>query len=198
MRKLLEKPLFHYTLVLAMVSLVCGFAIGGVNAITQPIIEDNIIRATNEAYMSVLPGYASSNELSIIGDPDSIQGKLEGKNASGETIGYIYKAYGTNRFGSMLIVVGIDQSGIITGAQFITINQTYQVNGTRENLSLYIGSSITDLVPDGDIITGATFSLVLVQILLEDIATAYENTQINLNHSIDFNSSIWQSEVNLG
>ncbi len=195
MRKLLEKPLLHYTLVLAMVSLVCGFAIGGVNWITQPIIEDNIIRATNEAYMSVLPGYVSSNELNINGDPDSIQGKLEGKDASGQTIGSIYKAYGTNRFGSMLVVVGIDNSGVITGAEFITISQTYQVNGTRTNLSLYVGSSITDLIPNGDIITGATFSLVLAQSLLADIATAYANTQINLNHSLDFNSSIWQSEV---
>ncbi|MBU1092908.1 MAG: hypothetical protein KKH01_00450 [Firmicutes bacterium] len=195
MRKLLEKPLFHYTLVLAMVSLVCGFAIGGVNAITQPIIENNVIEATNAAYISVLPGYASSNELSIIGDPASIQNKLEGKDASGQTIGYIYKAYGTNRFGSMLIVVGIDNSGIITGAEFITINQTYQVNGTRTNLSLYIGSSITDLIPNGDIITGATFSLVLAQSLLADIATAYGNTQINLNHSLDIDSSILQSEV---
>lgn len=195
MRKLLEKPLFHYTLVLAMVSLVCGFAIGGVNAITQPIIENNVIEATNAAYISVLPGYASSNELSIIGDPASIQNKLEGKDASGQTIGYIYKAYGTNRFGSMLIVVGIDNSGIITGAEFITINQTYQVNGTRTNLSLYIGSSITDLIPNGDIITGATFSLVLAQSLLADIATAYGNTQINLNHALDIDSSILQSEV---
>jgi len=197
MRKLFEKPLFHYTLVLAMVSLVCGFAIGGVNAITQPIIENNIIEATNEAYRSVLPGYASSSELSISGDPKSIQNKLEVKDASDQKIGYIYKAYGTNRFGSMLIVVGIDNSGIITGAQFITINQTYQVNGTRTNLSLYIGSPITDLIPNGDIITGATFSLVLAQALLADIATAYENTQINLNHSLDFNSSIWQSEVTI-
>lgn len=196
MKKLLEKPLFHYTLVLAIVSLVCGLAIGGINAVTAPVIEQNEIDATNAAYQTVLPGYASSTEVTNQGNPQSIESIVEAKDNSGQTIGYIYIAYGANKFGSIKIVVGIDNSGQITGADFISLKQTYKLNETRTNLSYYVGSSITDLIPSGDIISGATYSLVLVQSLLEDVATAYQNTQLGFTHTIEF-PFFKQSEVTI-
>ncbi len=176
MKNLLKKPLFHYTLVLMMVSLVCGFAIGGVNAITAPIIEDNITESKEIAFNKVLPGLDKYEELDITGDPDSIQSKVIGKNETGQTIGYIYEAYGNNKFGSMRIVVGVNVFGTIVGADFIEIQQTYQVNGTISNLALFIGTAIADLEPSGDVITGATFSYDLVKDLLSDISITHTNT----------------------
>ncbi len=178
MKKLFEKPLFHYTFVLAMVSIVCGFAIGGVNAITEPIIENNILVAKVEAFNRVLPGLDVFEEVSVDGDPETIVSKVIGKNESGQIIGYIYEAYATNKFGYMRIVMSISASGTILGADFIEINQSLNVEGTKTNLALYVGTSIAGLEPSGDLVTGATYSLTTVQNMLADIAVAHEHTVI--------------------
>ncbi|MFH0767345.1 MAG: hypothetical protein V1920_04565, partial [Bacillota bacterium] len=178
MRKLFEKPLFHYTFVLAVVSIICGIAIGGVNAITDPIIENNIVEAKKEAFSRVLPGLDTFDEISVEGDPSTIVSKVIGKNEAGQTIGYIYEAYAANKFGYMRIVVSVSASGTILGADFIEINQTYNILGTKTNLSLYVGTSIESLEPSGDLVSGATFSLITLQSMLADIAVAHANTVV--------------------
>lgn len=180
MKKLFEKPIFHYTFVLTVVAIVCGFAIGGVNAITEPIIENNINQAKEEAYSRVLPGFDidNSDEFGNDGDPESIVSRVIGRNSEGQIIGYIYQAYATNKFGYMRVVVSVSASGTILAADFIEINQSLNVAGTRTNLSLYVGTSITGLEPSGDLVSGATYSLDTLQSMLIDIATAHEHTVI--------------------
>jgi Na+-translocating ferredoxin:NAD+ oxidoreductase RnfG subunit len=152
--------------------------IGGVNAITAPIIEENVRLAKVEAYERVLVGIVTFTELDVQGDPATIVSKVQGKAGNGDVLGYIYEAYTTNKFGYMRLVISVNSSGTILGADFIEINQTYNVLGTKTNLSLYIGSSINDLVPSGDIITGATGSLTALRLLLADVATAHANTVV--------------------
>jgi hypothetical protein len=176
MRKLFEKPLFHYTFVLTVVSICCGLVIGGVNAITAPIIESNIEKAENRAYQAVLPEGVTFDKQDLTGNPSSISSIVIGKDASEEIVGYIYVAYATNKFGYMRIVLGVDASGEIIGADFIELNQTYGLEGTRTNLSLYIGTQLSALTPEGDIVTGATGSLDTVNALLADMAVAHANT----------------------
>jgi hypothetical protein len=175
MKRLFEqKPLFHYTFVLAMVSIACGIVIGGVNAITAPIIEANLLEAKIESFEEVLQGIDSFEDLEVSDDyPNSILSVAKGFNESNEVLGYIYEAYGTNSYGSMTVVVSVDQSGKILGAQFLTIEQTLNVPGTKTNLSLYVGSNISALEPSGDIIGGATGSLSTLEGLLTDVATAH-------------------------
>ncbi len=178
MKKLFESPLFHYTFVLAMVSIVCGLAIGGVNAATAQRIQDNIDNAKIEAYNIVLPELDDFDEVSVEGDPATIISKVIGKNEDGQTIGYIYEAYSSNKFGYMRIVVSVDSSGTILGAYFIEINQSLNVSGTKDNLALYVGASIDELEPSGDLSSGATYSLDTVQAMLADIAVAHANTVV--------------------
>lgn len=176
MKKLFENKLFHYTFVLTMVAIACGLAIGVANAITAPIIEENRIKAQLAAYQEVLPEMDSFEELSVAGDPATIVSKVAARDAENTLIGYIYVVAGTNVHGNMRMVVSISPEGIILGAVFSEINQTLLVNATRENLRQYIGSSISNLVADGDIISGVTDSLDTVKDLLGDIATAHANT----------------------
>ena len=178
MKKLFEKPMFHYTFVLTVVALVCGVLIGSVHAITQPIIDENVRLAKVEAYERVLEGIDSFTELSIEQDPATIISKVEGKDSSNAVLGYIYEAYTTNKFGYMRLVISIDASGTILGADFIEINQTYNVEGTKTNLSLYVGTKIADMAPSGDLIAGATGSLTSLKALLSDVATAHANTVV--------------------
>jgi hypothetical protein len=178
MKKLFEKkPMIYYTFVLAVVSIACGIVIGGVNALTAPVIADNLLAAKVEAFEAVLEGIDSFEEIESTDDyPGTIQSVNKGFDASKNTLGYIYEAYNTNKFGDMTIVVSVGLNGKVLGATFVAIEQSYNVPATRTNLSLYIGSNIADLIPTGDILAGATVSLTTLNALLADVAVAHNLT----------------------
>lgn len=178
MKRLFEKnPMLHYTFVLMVISIACGVVIGGVNALTAPVIADNLLQAKIEAYEEVLPGIDTFDEIEVTDDyPSTVQSIAQGYNTGNDTLGYIYEVYGTNSYGNMTIVISVGLDGKVIGAQFITIEQTLNVPGTRTNLSLYVGSMISDLTPSGDLISGATGSLSTMQGLLADVATAHALT----------------------
>src|SRR5690554_6815179 len=175
MKKLFEKnPMYHYTFVLAMISIACGIVIGGVNAITHPIIEANLLAAKVESYQKVLKGIDDFEEVEVTSEyPNNVQSIAKGFNANNEVLGYIYEVYGANGYGNMTVIVSVGVDGKILGAQFLTIEQTLNVPGTRTNLSYYVGSFITDLQPSSDLISGATGSLSTLQGLLGDLANAH-------------------------
>lgn len=174
MKKLFEKPMFHYTFVLTVVAIVCGLLIGGMNAITAPIIQRNLEEAERRAYQEVLPAGQDFTKLTLVsGVPTSIQSAVEGKNASDQIVGYIYTASGNNQHGSMSIVVSVDATGKILGASILSINQTKGIADTESNLKSFVGSQINSGTPVGDIISGVTNSLNTVKALLNDIAVAH-------------------------
>jgi Na+-translocating ferredoxin:NAD+ oxidoreductase RnfG subunit len=174
MKKLFEKPMFHYTFVLTVVAIVCGLLIGGMNAITAPIIQRNLEEAERRAYQEVLPAGQDFTKLTLVsGVPASIQGAVEGKNASNQVVGYIYTASGNNQHGSISIVVSVDATGKILGASILSINQTKGIADTESNLKSFIGAQIGSSNPLGDIISGVTNSLNTVKALLNDISVAH-------------------------
>lgn len=181
-----KKPLLHYTFVLAMVALVCGLVIGGVNAVTEPIIANNIYEAKLKAYKAVVSELVSFEELELNNDPASIQSKVAVYDVATPTedttpIAFIYESFMTNKFGQMRVVVSVDADGIILGAVFIEIVQTYKVEATKSNLEAYIGSNVSSLNPVGDIEAGATGSLSTLRTMLTDIATAHTQTLLSLS-----------------
>jgi len=169
---MMKKPIVHYTFVLMVVSIVCGIMISAVNAITAPIIQSNIEKAQAAAYRLVLPAGETFTEITDVEFPATILTVAEAK-AGANVVGYVYTAYTTNKYGYMRIVVAVSPTGTILGADFIEINQTYQVDGTRTNLQLYVGSSVTSLAPSGDIVSGATGSLNSLVAMLRDVAAAH-------------------------
>ena len=174
MKEFFKKPIIHYTTVLTIVAIVCGLLIGGVNAITAPVIARNEIEAQNRAYREVLPDGQSFEEISLEGTPATIRAAVKGLDAQGNIVGYIYIASGTNQYGNMSIAISIDANGMILGAQFVSIEQTLNVEGTRTNLSRYVKTQISALRPEGDLISGVTGSLNTVKALLADVLVAHE------------------------
>ncbi len=183
-KKLFEKQIVHHSFVLAMVALVCGLAIGGVNAFTSSIIEENQARAKTEAFEKILPGMSSFEIIELDGAPISIQEVVRAFDSNGDILGYIYDVHKTNKFGSIRMVVSIDAEGVILGAQFITLVQTLNLGATENNLQAYVGSQIRNLVPEGDLISGVTISLNTLQELLEDIAVAHQKVDVLANSNI--------------
>jgi len=191
MKKLFEqKPLLHYTFVLAMVALICGLVIGGVNQVTEPIIANNIYQAKLKAYKAVVSDLVSFDELELKDEPTSIKSKVAVYDVSKDEItedtvpiAFIYEAFQSNKYGQLRMVVSVDINGVILGAVFIEIVQTYKVDATKNNLEAYVGSNISVLNPVGDIEAGATGSLVTVRGMLSDIAISHAQTLLNLSTS---------------
>jgi electron transport complex protein RnfG len=174
MKKLLEKDMFRYTLVLTIVAIVCGLMIGGMNALTAPIIQRNLEEAERKAFQEVLPLGVDFDKLELVeGIPSSIQSAVQGLDASSKVVGYIYTASGTNQHGSISIVVSVDANGKILGASILSINQTKGIADTESNLKRFIGTQIGTNTPAGDIISGVTNSLNTVKALLTDISVAH-------------------------
>ena len=178
MKTFFSKPIVHYTLVLTIVAIVCGLMIGGMNALTAPIIKANILKARVAAYEKVLPAIDSFEDVELVAnDPSSVQSKVIAKNATNQIIGYIYEVYGTNKYGYMRVVISISPTGTILGAQFTEINQTMAVPRTVEYLQSFVGKSIADITPDGDLSAGATSRNTLFN-LLGHVGIAHENTVV--------------------
>lgn len=184
MKKLFaEKPLIHYTFVLTIVALVCGLVIGGVNAVTAPIIADNVYRAKLEAYQEVVPELVSFEELSLLdGAPASLVSKVEvfDKELTDETkqtIAFIYEVYQTNKFGQIRFVVSVSSTGEILGASFITLEQTYKVDATTRNLQDFVGLNLSNLGAVADLETGATGSLNTLKAMFADVAVEFAESQ---------------------
>ena len=176
MKKLFEKPMFHYTFVLTMVALVCGLMIGGMNAITAPIIKRNLEEAERKAYQEVLPQgqqFEAIDLKDVTGVPATVTGEVVGKDASNNVVGYIYTANGSNQHGSITIVISVDANGKILGASILSINQTKGIEDTKNNLQSFVGVQIGSTTPAGDIVSGVTNSLNTVKGLLVDISTAH-------------------------
>jgi electron transport complex protein RnfG len=173
MKEFFKKPLVHYTTVLTIVAIVCGLLIGGVNAITAPVIKQNEIDAQNKSYQEVLPAGETFEVINLTDAPATVTTAVKGLNASNQVVGYIYIATGTNKHGSMTIAISIDANGKVLGAQFVSIQQTLNVEGTRNNLALFVGTQISALTPDGDLVSGVTNSFNTVKALLTDVAAVH-------------------------
>lgn len=180
MKKLFaEKPLIHFTFVLTVVALVCGLVIGGVNAITAPIIEENIYRAKLKAYQEVVPELVSFDEVDLIdGAPATLLSKVEVfdkelTDPSKATLAFIYEVNKSNKFGSMRFVISVDSTGKILGASFITLEQTYKQDATERNLQDFVGLNLSSLGSVTDLESGATGSLNTLKEMLADVASEF-------------------------
>jgi electron transport complex protein RnfG len=154
-------------LVLVVICLVITFALAYVNSITEPIIEDNAIKAADEARAELLPTADSFTEY---------DGKLEvleeGKvfvtdcyiadNGTGMVVTVKTKSFG----GLLTEMVGIDSEGAITGVKVTAHGDTPGL-GTKAHatdyLSQYDGLSQlagTSVKADSSVtqVSGATIS----------------------------------------
>ncbi len=120
--------------------------------------------------------YSFTNQLSS-DDPDTILAKEEVTDADGKLVGYIFQAVGTNGYGDMTMVVLVGADGTILNATFQTLNQTLNLDRTRANLQLFVGTKIASLTPSGDLQSGATYSRTTMIDLLSDIATSFASVE---------------------
>lgn len=148
-------------LVLVIICLCATLALAGTHKVTQPLIEQNLIQAANEARAYVLPEGKDYTEF----DGKLVEGVDDcyiENNGAGMTVTSYYKGFG----GPVTIMTGLDANGAITGVTVTNHSETPGLGTkdmTPEYLEQYKGK--TELVGGHinnddqiDAITGATIT----------------------------------------
>ena len=147
--------------------LICAVTAGllaGVNAITEPIIEELNAKATQEAIMAVLPG-GFDTELTDFADESGIVTRIyQGAN------GYAVEVGPSGFDNTLTMMVGIDYEGKVLGISVISHTETAGLGavaaaGTPAGIAFrdqFIGTTgAVSVTKDGgemDAITGATIT----------------------------------------
>ena len=110
--------------VLASICLVLAGLLGLVNMITEPIIEDTENRKVQQALAEVLPN-TSFEKISFV----DYEGTVEFSDSileaySAEIGGYVFKLSVKGYSTGLVILVGIDADGKVSGSKVISSNET--------------------------------------------------------------------------
>ena len=126
MRRVFESrkgELLYFVLVLGLVCLISAGLLSFVYAKTQPLVEAQKAKAANSAMYYVLPG-AESFERSKEGD------FYIGKDKQGRIVGYTFETNEKGYSSEIVLMVGVDKDGKITGIKVLSQNETPGL-GTR-------------------------------------------------------------------
>ncbi|MBO5290757.1 MAG: FMN-binding protein [Clostridia bacterium] len=135
---------------LTVICAVIAILLALTNSITAPVIEKNANAAANEALLIVLPDGEefASVDLSSYELPSTVTEAFTEKNG-GVVVKLTTSGYGSD----MVIMVGVDGSGTVTGATCLSSNETLGYEKTYGESA--IGSTV-DTVDGIDVIAGAT------------------------------------------
>ncbi len=145
----------NYIKSVGALTVICGVVailLALTNSITAPIIEKNASAAANEALVVVLPDGEefTSVDLTAYELPSTVTEVFTEKNG-----GVVVKLTTTGYGSDMVIMVGIDGSGTVTGATCLSSNETLGYEKTYgENL---VGAAV-DTIDGFDTIAGATMT----------------------------------------
>lgn len=135
------KKIVKDALILCLITLFAGAALGLTNEVTKPIIENARIEKTNEICREVFPAAADFREFNDIegilrvsqtavsyqnfGDV-SVDNAVKAVDGSGNVIGYVVTATSNEGYGGAVqIIAGIDPvNGRVLGIGFLTLNET--------------------------------------------------------------------------
>ena len=135
--------------VLLVICSVFAVVLAAVNSVTAPIIADRLAAAADEAYMAVLPG-ATGFEDADISKLSSIPTVKEAKREK-SGLGYAIKLETKGYATGMVLIVGVDANGIVTGATCIASNETWGLETTLGDK--FIGKDVNSVV---DVEAGVT------------------------------------------
>lgn len=119
-----EKPMV-LSAVLFMISVVVALLLAFTNSVTKDKIAENTLKEQNLAKQEVLPGANEFIETKTYADETGlVQGVYEGKDASGNMIGWCVNVSPSGYGGALDIMVGIDSNGTVSGMKVVSHSET--------------------------------------------------------------------------
>ena len=140
------------TIVLSCICMAVALILSGINMITGPIIEAQRAAAANGALLEVMPDGTNFEELDIstLGLPEAITNAYKETNGKG----YVFRVVSTGYKSGMVIMVGVNAEGKITGSKCLETQDTFGKEPLIDNS--YNGQSLADFAPN--LIAGATMT----------------------------------------
>lgn len=141
------------TLVLSCICMAVALILSAINMVTGPIIEEQRAAAASGALLEVFPdgnGFEEITDLSSLGLPAAITNAY--KETSG--MGYVFRVTSTGYKSGMVIMIGVDSEGKITGSKCLESQDTFGKEPELDNS--YNGQSLADFAPN--MISGATMT----------------------------------------
>ena len=146
--------LFAPVIVLVCICFVASFMLAGVYGLTKPVIDDLTERTNNEARMAVLPTADGFTEATGIELPKGVKDAYVAKNGAGIVCRTSFNGFG----GAVILMIGIDGNGEITGIQKLEASETPGIGSnalTDTYLAQFTGKTNAEAV---DFFSGATFT----------------------------------------
>ena len=149
------KRIFRDALILCLITLVAGFALGATHEVTDPLIKEQRAQAAQKTYKEVFPEAASFSDESemanavevskllienTFGEKITVDSALKAYDANGKVIGLIVNATSKEGYGGAVsISAGIDlEKYRVTGVGFLTLNETPGL-GMKLNTPEFVG-----------------------------------------------------------
>ncbi len=159
-------------LTLVIITSFSGLFLFAVNEITSPIIASNMAAQVDELAKEIFAETVEtlSNEIT---DNDYVTEEIICFNDSGEIIGYLYKATGSNAFGSITILVGFDQD-VVVQVEFLSLSQSYADVARTHTDETYNQDLVSIYDLDSlSLTSGATYSSTLINTLIIESSKVY-------------------------
>ena len=155
------KTIVSPVLVLLVICVVCGALLAALNQKTAPLIEENELLATQQAFLAVLPEGTDANSLmSLEVTTDGVLSAV--KTADGKAA---VKAVASGYSGKdVTVYVAFDTDGTISGIQVDASTQTAGIGskvGAETFYNGFLGWDASKAVSDGqpvDSVSGASYS----------------------------------------
>ena len=206
------KKYLKITIVLFSICLVCALAVAGVNTFTAPKIEEYQNQLKMEAYQGLFTDMdANTSIFTEDGFKSSyVKDKVEAKNASGETLGYGFQVTGSNQFGSITLVVALNQAGQLIGVTCTSNTESYATKMEGYDEKFTAGMTVTD-VQNVAVCTGATYgsnlfkNLIVAAFSEAGIMTEIQKTlvgifgdNVDMAQTVEKTSLIYAQQVETG
>lgn len=140
------------TLTLSAICVAVALLLSVINMVTGPIIEAQRNAAASGALLEVFPGGSGFEEIDItsLGLPSGVTNAY--RENSGK--GYVFRVVSSGYKPGMVIMVGIDSEGKVTGSKCLETQDTFGKEPSIDNT--YNGQSLSDFTPN--MISGATMT----------------------------------------
>lgn len=128
------------TVALFLICLIATTILAFTNKVTASEIAERAVQTELDTRQKVMPDAASFGETKNI--PDSAGTYTEGRDSSGNVIGYVFVTVSKGYGGDVKIMTGVDKKGGVTGVSPLELNETagLGMNAQKEDfLNQYVG-----------------------------------------------------------
>lgn len=122
------KQITRPMIILGIICIVCGGLLGVVESITREPIRIQSEAAAQEGMKKVAPDAASFEAIEIADDENydgiGITSANKALDASGEEIGYVVEILPSGFGGTIDMMVGVDNDGVVTGISILSLSES--------------------------------------------------------------------------